>query len=52
MLTYVDGGLLLVSGQDPDVDGGLQQGGDGLRHSVLQAVLDGRRSQQTEVLRV
>ena len=44
------GGLstLLVSGQDPDLDVGLGQVGDGLWNSVLKLVLDGRGSDHLE----
>jgi len=45
-LTYVDGSLLLVSSEDPDLDAGLHQSGDGFWHAGLQAVLDGRGAQQ------
>lgn len=38
----------LVSRQDPDLDVGLGQGGDGLGDSVLQLVLDGRGPDQLD----
>lgn len=40
-LTDVDGGLLLVSCQDPDLDIGLYQSLDGLGDLVLESVLNG-----------
>lgn len=40
-LTNVDGCLLLVPSQDPDLDVGLHQGLNSLRHLVLKLVLDG-----------
>jgi len=45
-LTDVDGGLLFVSGEDPDLDVGLHQSGDGLGNAGLQTVLYGRGAQQ------
>lgn len=44
--TYVDGCLLLVSGQHPDLDVGPHQSGDGLWYAGLQAVLYRRGAQQ------
>jgi hypothetical protein len=41
---------LFVSCENPDFDASLSQLGDGLRHAVLQFVLDGRRPQQGHVL--
>lgn len=51
LLTDVDGRLLLVSGQHPDLDVGPHQSGDGLWYAGLQPVLDGRGAQQHQVLR-
>ena len=42
--TYIDGRLLLVAGEDPDLDPGGLEVGDGLGHAVLQLVLDGCRA--------
>lgn len=50
-LTDVNGRLLFVPRQDPYLDVGLHQGLDGLRHLVLQLVLNGRGAQQLQVLR-
>lgn len=41
---------LFVSCKNPDFDAGLRQLGDGLRHAVLQFVLNRRRPQQGHVL--
>lgn len=49
--TYVDGRLLLVSGQHPDLDVGPHQSGDGLWYAGLQAVLYRRGAQQHQILR-
>lgn len=46
VFTYVDGRLLLVSGEDPDLDFGPHQSGDGLGHAGLETVLYGRGAQQ------
>jgi hypothetical protein len=46
----VDGRLLAVARQHPDLDAGLRQLDDRLRHAVLQLVLDARRAQQHQVL--
>lgn len=39
----VDGRLLLVTRQHPDLQAGIPQGRDGLGNAVLQTVLDARR---------
>lgn len=39
----VDGRLLLVARQHPDLQAGIPQGRDGLGNAVLQTVLDARR---------
>lgn len=49
-LTYIDGSLLLVSGQDPDLDVSLHQGLNSLRDTILQLVLDCRGPEQLQVL--
>lgn len=41
---------MFVSCEHPDFDAGLSQLGNGLRHSVLQFVLNGRGPQQGHVL--
>lgn len=48
--TDIDGGLELVSSEDPDVDAGLLETRDRRRHLLLELVLDGRRAEQNEVL--
>ena len=40
---------LLVSCEDPDPDASIGQALDGLRHSILQLVLNGSAAQQDEV---
>ena len=46
----VDGRLLSISGQDPDLDAGRLKGVDGVGHTILQSILDGRRTQKGEVM--
>ncbi len=48
--TYVDGRLLLVSSEDPDLYVGPHQSGDGLWHARLESVLYGCGTQQHQVL--
>ena len=45
----VDGGLLLVAREHPDVDVGLEELGDGLGHADLELVLDGGGAEEGEV---
>lgn len=49
-LTYIDGSLLLVSGEDPDLNVSLHQGLDSLRDTVLQLVLNRSGPEQLQVL--
>lgn len=49
-LTNINSSLLFVPRQNPYLDVGLHQGLDGLRHLVLELVLDGRGAQQLQVL--
>ena len=46
----LDGRLLLVAGQHPDLDAGLAQLLDRLRHAVLQLVLDARGADEQQLL--
>lgn len=48
--TDVDGRLLSVTRKDPDLDTRLLKRVDGVRHAVLKLVLDGRCTQQHEIL--
>lgn len=50
LLTYVDGCLLLVPRQHPDLDVCPHQSGDGLWNASLETVLDGSGSQKQQVL--
>jgi len=50
LLTYVDGGLLFVSSQDPDLNVGFHEGLDGLWYFVLKFVFNGCGPQQLQVL--
>ncbi len=43
---YVDGGLCLVAGEDPDLDAAAPERLQRQRHVLLQLVLDGRRPDQ------
>lgn len=49
-LTYVDGSLLLVSSQDPDLNVSLHQCLNSLGDVILQLVLDRGGSEQLQVL--
>lgn len=49
-LTYINGGLLLVSGQDPDLNVSLHQRRNSLWDMILQLVLDRSGSKQLQVL--
>ncbi|KAJ6440057.1 LOW QUALITY PROTEIN: Chromatin structure-remodeling complex subunit RSC1 [Purpureocillium lavendulum] len=46
----VDGRLALVARDHPDLDVGPAQFVDGIRHSLLQLILDGRRPRQLKLL--
>lgn len=48
--TNVDGRLLLVTREHPDLDAGLGQLEDGLGHAVLQLVLDRCSTKQEKIL--
>lgn len=49
-LTYVDGGLLFVSSQDPDLNVGFHEGLDSFWYFVLKFVFNGCGPQQLQVL--
>ena len=41
-ITYIYGSLLFVTSEDPNLDAGSLEVGNGLRDTVLQFVFDGR----------
>lgn len=49
-LTYINGSLLLVSGQDPDLNVSFHECLNGLRDMILQLVLDRSGPEQLQVL--
>ncbi len=49
-LTYVDGSLLFVSSQDPDLDVSFQEGLDGFGYFILKFVFNRCGPQQLQVL--
>lgn len=50
MLTDIDGCFLFVSSQNPDLDVSLHQSLYGLRHLILELILDRCGPQQLQVL--